>query len=109
MHFQNLQCRFSPGFLAEGRRGRAQKLEKQTKKCWKHDFNIYNAVFHQEFSPKAAADKQKNLKIPIWELVWQLILHIVINIYIYGYIQYKMPYKFPISPLKAGLVDPPLE
>ena len=27
MHFQNLECHFPPGFLAEGRRGRTQKLE----------------------------------------------------------------------------------
>ena len=27
MHFQNLECHFPPGFLAEGRRGQTTKLE----------------------------------------------------------------------------------
>ena len=44
MHFQNLECDFSPGFLAEGRRGRAKKLE-NTLKMFEHT-HFPNLYYH---------------------------------------------------------------
>ena len=66
MHFQHLECHFSPGFLAEGRRGLAQMFEntptmlENALKMYENTLLFFNAIFHEDFSPKAAADEQKN-------------------------------------------------
>ena len=40
MHFQNLEFHFSPGFVAEGRHGRAKKLENEQNSLKTHFQNL---------------------------------------------------------------------
>ena len=66
MHFQNLQCHFPPGFLAEGRHGQAKKLET-------HIFKILGCHLSPGFFTEGRRGQTKKLLIQIWEPIWELI------------------------------------
>ena len=64
MHFQNLQCYFSPGFLAEGRRGRTTNLENEQQKLENAFSQIIMSFFTRIFR-RGRTKKLENMNMGI--------------------------------------------
>ena len=60
MHIQILECHFSSGFLAEGRRGQAKMLENTLKKCLKTHFQNLQCHFPPGFVTEGRRGQAQN-------------------------------------------------